>query len=319
MDFKQKIGCSSLQEPRINIPADLPAEFLAYKSDLEECTIESGKKGILQLELEEDVRIKKTVIKKHYAKVPLFIQRALYLEESIPSMAYIYVISPSGGILQGDRYTIGIKLSNNAQANITTQGATRIYKMEKDYATQMIDIVVEEGCYCEYIPDQIIPYANSKFYQLTNLKVHENATMIYSEILVPGRVASGENFEYDICYIKTLATNHAAQFRFIDVLKLMPKKDNFKARGIMENFSILGNVYILAKVEHAKYLKEEINSFVNNIRKIQGGASTLPDRHGVAVRLLGNTTEHVKEVVYEILNISRRTILGGSFSKMRKP
>ena len=307
-----------MQEPRINIPADLPAEFLAYKSDLEECTIESGKKGILQLELEEDVRIKKTVIKKHYAKVPLFIQRALYLEESIPSMAYIYVISPSGGILQGDRYKIGIKLSNNAQANITTQGATRIYKMEKDYATQMIDIIVEEGCYCEYIPDQIIPYANSRFYQLTNLKVHENATMIYSEILVPERVASGEKFEYDICYIKTVATNHAVKLRFIDVLKLMPKKDNFKARGIMENFSILGNVYILAKVEHAKYLKEEINSFVNNIRKIQGGASTLPDRHGVAVRLLGNTTEHVKEVVYEILNISRRTILGGSFSKMRK-
>ena len=307
-----------MQEPRINIPADLPAEFLAYKSDLEECTIESGKKGILQLELEEDVRIKKTVIKKYYAKVPLFIQRALYLEESIPSMAYIYVISPSGGILQGDRYKIGIKLSNNAQANITTQGATRIYKMEKDYATQMIDIVVEEGCYCEYIPDQIIPYTNSRFHQLTNLKVHENATMIYSEILVPGRVASGEKFEYDICYIKTVATNHAVKLRFIDVLKLMPKKDNFKARGIMENFSILGNVYILAKVEHAKYLKEEINSFVNNIRKIQGGASTLPDRHGVAVRLLGNTTEHVKEVVYEILNISRRTILGGSFSKMRK-
>jgi urease accessory protein len=307
-----------LKEPSINTSADLPPEFLAYKSDFKECSIESGKKGILQLELEEDARIKKTVIKEHYAKVPLFIQRALYLEESIPSMAYIYVISPSGGILQGDRYKIGIKLSNNAHAHITTQGATRIYKMEKDYATQMIDILVEEGCYCEYIPDQIIPYANSRFYQLANLKVHETATMIYSEILVPGRVASGENFEYDICYIKTVATNHADKLRFIDVLKLMPKKDNFKARGIMENFSILGNIYILAKVDHAKYLKDEINSIMKSIRKIQGGASILPDRHGVAVRLLGNTTEHVKDVVYEILNISRRTILGGSFSKPRK-
>jgi len=307
-----------MKEPSISTSTNLPPEFLAYKSELEECSTESGKRGILKLELEEDVRIKKTVIKEHYAKVPLFIQRALYLEESIPSMAYIYVISPSGGILQGDRYRIGIKLSNNAHASITTQGATRIYKMEKDYATQMIDIFVEEGCYCEYIPDQIIPYANSRFYQLTNLKVHENATMIYSEILVPGRVASGENFEYDICYIKTVATNHADKLRFMDVLKLMPKKDNFNARGIMENFSILGNVYILAKVDHAKNLKDEINSIMKNTRKIQGGASILPDRHGVAVRLLGNTTEHVKDVVYEILNISRRTILGGSFSRPRK-
>ena len=308
-----------MKDPSINTSSDLPPEFLAYKSELEESSIESGKKGILQLELEEDVRIKKTVIKQHYAKVPLFIQRALYLEESIPSMAYIYVISPSGGILQGDRYRISIKLSNKAHAHITTQGATRIYKMEKDYATQIIDIVVEEGCYCEYIPDQIIPYANSRFYQLTHLKVHETATMIYSEILVPGRVASGEVFKYDICYVKTIATNHVDKLRFIDFLKLMPKKDNFKARGIMENFSILGNVYILAKVDHAKYLKDEINSIVNNIRKIHGGASFLPDRNGVIVRLLGNSTEQVKEVIYEILNISRRTVLRGSFSKPRKP
>ena len=77
-------------------------------------------------------------------------------------------------------------------------------------------------------------------------------------------------------------------------------------------------MYILAKVDHAKFLKDEINSIVKNIRKIQGGASILPDRHGVSVRLLGNTTEHVKYVVHEILNVSRRTILGGSFSKMRK-
>ena len=307
-----------MKESSINTSSDLPPEFLAYKSELEESSNESGKKGILQLELEEDARIKKTVIKEHYVRVPLFIQRALYLEESIPSMAYIYVISPSGGILQGDRYRITIKLSNNAHAHITTQGATRLYKMEKDYATQMIDIVVQEGCYCEYIPDQIIPYANSRFYQLANLKVHENATLIYSEILVPGRVASGEVFQYDICYVKTVASNHVDKLRFIDVLKLMPKKDNFKVRGIMENFSTLGNVYILAKMDHAKYLKDEINSIMKNIRKIHGGASILPDRHGVVVRLLGNTTEDVKDVIYEILNISRRTILGGSFSKMRK-
>jgi urease accessory protein len=80
----------------------------------------------------------------------------------------------------------------------------------------------------------------------------------------------------------------------------------------------LWGIYILTKVDHVKNLKDEINSIMKNIRKIQGGASILPDRHGVVVRLLGNTTEQIKNVVYEILNISRRTILGGSFSKPRK-
>ena len=63
----------------------------------------------------------KTVIREQYCRVPLFIQRAIYLEETLPEMAYVYIISPSGGILQGDQYSIDITLSNNALAHVTTQ------------------------------------------------------------------------------------------------------------------------------------------------------------------------------------------------------
>ena len=112
----------------------------------------TGKIGILRLKLEKDSIKKKTIIKMKYCRVPLYVQRALYLEESIPSMAYIYIISPSGGILQGDRYRIDITLDKYSYAHITTQTATRIYKMEKDFATQMINIVVNDGCYFQAHP-----------------------------------------------------------------------------------------------------------------------------------------------------------------------
>lgn len=258
------------------------------------------------------------MIRERYSKVPLFCQRALYLEDSIPSMAYIYIVSQSGGVLQTDRYVIDIKPSNHAYAHITTQGATRIYKMEKGYATQSIDLNIEEGCYCEYIPDEIIPYSNSRFYQISKLRVHKNATLIYSEIIVPGRVARGESFEYDICYLKTLATNNVNELRFMDTLKLVPKETDFSAIGIMENFTILGSVYILADVDHSKYLKDDINSLVKNMGNIYGGATLLPDKLGVFIRLLGNTSENVKESIYGIAKICRKEILGGSFSKLRK-
>jgi urease accessory protein len=54
-------------------------------------------------------------------------------------------------------YRIEITLSNKALAHITTQGATRVYKMQNNFGTQMINIAQEEGTYLEYIPDQIIP------------------------------------------------------------------------------------------------------------------------------------------------------------------
>jgi urease accessory protein len=199
------------------VPEDIPLEVLAYDSKLSQLGVgRAGKLGAIVLRMEYEPHRQRTVAKEQYSKVPLFTQRVLYLEESLPSMAYLYIISPSGGILQGDRYRMDITLANNAFLHLTTQGATRIYRMDKNYATQLVHINVGEGCYFEYIPDQIIPYRNSRFYQNVLLNVHDNSTLIYSEMLVPGRVGSGESFEYDICYLKTNAKNQNGNLRFID-------------------------------------------------------------------------------------------------------
>src|ERR671931_2035724 len=164
------------------IPDDIPPEVLAYESELKHIAVgRAGKFGALMLTLEKDKQNGKTSVKRQYSKVPLYTQRALYLEEALPSMAYMYIISPSGGILQGDRYRMEITLRNEAMAHLTTQGATRVYRMEKNFATQIVNIDVGEGCYLEYVPDQIIPYKDSRFYQIANLNVHDTATVVYSE------------------------------------------------------------------------------------------------------------------------------------------
>src|ERR671919_2686033 len=158
-------------------PKAVPPEVLAYGSTLAQLGVgKAGKLGALVLRLEQDKSNGKTSVKEQYSRVPLYTQRALYLEEALSKMAYMYIISPSGGILQGDRYRMDITLRNNACAHITTQGATRIYRMEKNYATQIVNIIVDDGCYFEFIPDQIIPYRNSRFYQTVSLSIHDNAT-----------------------------------------------------------------------------------------------------------------------------------------------
>ena len=109
-------------------------------------------------------------------------------------MAHVFVLSPSGGILQGDRYRMDVELKNNAISHITTQGATRIYKMESNYATHMVTLSLKNNSYLEFIPEQIIPYKNSRFYQKTNLDIDDSSTVVYSETIVPGRIAMGEMF-----------------------------------------------------------------------------------------------------------------------------
>jgi urease accessory protein len=300
-------------------PDDIPPEVEVYGSEVKQLQVgRAGKIGALTLLLEKDQERGKTVVKEQYSKVPLFTQRALYLEESLPSMAYVHIMSPSGGILQGDRYRMDIGLKNKACAHITTQGATRLYRMDRDYATQIVNVVVDDGCYLEFVPDQIIPYRNSRFYQTVNLKVHDNGTMVYSELIVPGRVASGESFQYDICYMKALAKNQNETLRFIDVAVLEPKKRNLKTLGILDTFDVVGSTYILTKANYVKELKDEINSGLHKFMQISGGASILPYNSGVIVRMLGNVASDVKNAIYEIIKIMRKMIINASFSGIRK-
>jgi urease accessory protein len=236
-------------------------------------------------------------------------------------MAYVYIISPSGGILQGDQYNIDITLSNNALAHITTQGATRVYKMEKNYGTQIVNIKVGEGSYLEYIPDQIIPFRNSRFYQEVELSVHDSATLIYSEIIVSGRVASGEKFEYDICYIKTIASSHLGNHRFIDIIKLEPKKEDLTSDGILGNFDVVGTIYIVTSELHVKDLHYEISEKIKEFEvegRMSCGTSILPARQGIIVRILGKTAGDVKNLIFEVVRIARNQIIGASFSEIRK-
>jgi urease accessory protein len=299
-------------------PKEVPPEVLAYGSSLAQLGVgKAGKIGALVLRLEEDKGTGKTSVKEQYSRVPLYTQRALYLEEALSNMAYMYIISPSGGILQGDRYRMDITLRKHAFAHITTQGATRIYRMEKNYATQIVNIDVGEGCYFEYIPDQVIPYRDSRFYQEANLRVHDNATLLYSEIITPGRVASGEHFDYDICYMKAIAKDQNDGLKFTDVAMLEPKKRDMKVFGVLANHEVVGNMYILTK-NKIQEINMRVNDSLQSIPKVYTGATILPNNSGVGIRMLGNTASDLRYAIYEVVRIIRKIILDAPFSGIRK-
>jgi urease accessory protein len=272
---------------------------------------------ILDLEFQED-SAGKTVVTRQFSQVPLQVQRALYPEISLPGMAYLYVMSPSGGILQGDRYRTDVLLKNKAVAHMTTQSATKIYSMNSNSASQIVNITLDENSYLEYIPDQIIPYKDSRYYQKVSLNVHENSTLVYSEVLTPGRVAMGESFEYDICYLRTHCRNQDNDIRFLENTKIEPKKQKMKDFGILGEYSTVGTVYILTRQEDVIELENTINENLRDIDAISVGTSLLPDDSGIIIRILGNRTDRIFEVIFKILEISRKKILGASFSKTRK-
>ncbi len=291
-------------------PEDVPSQFASFDGKISQMDVgKTGKIGFLKLTLGSDSQRNKTIITEQRSCVPLYVQRALYYDESIPSMAHLFVLSPSGGVLQGDRYRTDIELKNGAMSHITTQGATRIYKMNSNYATQMINLHVGKDCYLEFLPEQLIPYKNSRYYQKATFKVDDSATLVYSETIVPGRVAMGELFDYDVCCLKTLCYDDKQEMKFHDNCILEPKKQTMNSLGIFGNRTVLSMMYVVTKKECVEELYEIINQIFKDNDEIIGGASILPNNSGLSVRILSNSSEVNKITVYNIAQIIRKQII----------
>jgi urease accessory protein len=104
----------------------------------------------------------------------------------------------SGGILDTDDLELRITVQPGARAQITSTGATRIYRSRapERQARSRVEVEIGEGGFLEYVPDAIIPYAGSRYQQSTRIHLARGASAIWWEIVAPGREAAGEVFRY---------------------------------------------------------------------------------------------------------------------------
>ena len=181
--------------------------------------------------------------------------------------------------------------------------------MNSNYATQMINLNVGKNCYLEFLPEQLIPYKNSRYYQRATFNVDDSATLVYSETIVPGRVAMGELFDYDVCCLKTLCYDDKHEMKFHDNCILEPKKQTMNSLGIFGNNTVLSMMYIVTKKEYTEKLYEIINQIFKDNDEIIGGASIIPNNSGLSVRILGNSSEMNKITVYNIAQIIRKQVI----------
>jgi urease accessory protein len=143
-----------------------------------------------------------TVLAASRQEPPLKVVRAFAVQDGA-ALAHLHNVS--GGLLGGDRLTLKVNVGAGASAQLTTTGATRIYRprCEALAATQVNEFTVNEGALLEYVPDAIIPFTGARFSQTTAIHLAQGAGLFWWEILAPGREARGEVFAYDCVEMKT--------------------------------------------------------------------------------------------------------------------
>ena len=84
----------------------------------------------------------------------LAVSRPLYSEDDLP---HFILINSSGGLVQGDRLFIDVRLEDGGRAHLTTQSANRIYRMEGGCAVQETSLSTGENAFLEYLPTRTSP------------------------------------------------------------------------------------------------------------------------------------------------------------------
>ena len=297
------------------VPKIVPREVKRYGSNPRQLGVgSSGKLGGLRLELARSDS-GKTIIKEMWKQVPLQTLRPFYYDENQPDLAIIYVLNPTGGILQGDRSRMDVSLGAGCKAHLTTQAATKIYGMNSDYATHIINLLLGPESYLEYLPDQTIPYRNSRFYQEVNVRVHPSSTFLHWEILTPGRMER-EHFEFDIFFSRLSVLDPSGRAILSDTTMLDPRLADLTRIGIMGGYDVLGNFYAVSpKVKQS--LVDRIHSSLSGSGALFG-ASPISLAPGLVARVLGHSTREVRAVLEEIWNKVRLEVLGSPAPHIRK-
>ncbi len=157
--------------------------------------------GFLRLRFEARANGDHTILAESEQQSPLQVVRAFPLEDGA---TLVHLHNLSGGVLGGDRLEVTISVERQAQAQVTSTGATRIYRSRnnEEAARAKLQITVEDGGLIEYLPDQLIPFAGSRYQQDTHIELGKNAGLFWWEIVSPGREARNELFAYDLLLIR---------------------------------------------------------------------------------------------------------------------
>jgi len=301
-------GTDGRPPPERYQPEWVPEAVSRHASDVDVLPTGSpGKVGLLDLSFERVGG--RTELTGHYQKAPLHIARPLYHDPGLPDMAYVMLMSSGGGVLQGDRYRVDVSCGEGASVHLTTQGATRLYRMEQDYATQLVHLAAGPGSYVEYLPDTTIPFGGARYYQRIAVTAAPDSTVVLGETMLAGRLARGERHAYTAYCSDVEVHDTEGHLLFADPLRLVPEEDPVTGPAALDGFGVLSSLYVVTGAKSARTVADTMHEALAGTG-LRAGASVLPGERGAWARILGDESPEVGAAFARLWDAVRRLLLG---------
>ena len=226
--------------------------------------------------------------------------------------------------MAGDRLALDVEVGPGAAAQITTTGATRLYRHRAGAtdSEQSARFSVGDSALLEYLPDLVIPYAGSRHLQRTEIRLGRGAALFWWELLAPGRLAAGERFAFERLHVQNQVYAEGRPLLREDFL-LEPRRKELSAVVRMFEYSHLASFCAIHEGRPPAFwraLEDQLNQIARERTRsgeIVWGASTLASG-GVTVRGLAKSGCSLHETLVEFWSVARLAIIGTVAAPPRK-
>ena len=249
---------------------------------------------------------------------PVQVLRCHYLDAAAPDMAFVMIASPGGGVLQGDRLTLDIRVREGARLQLGTQSATRLYRMPDGAARIETRFGVERGGYLEHLPDPWVPYADSRVTIETTLVADPEATVLLGEVVAPGRAARGEILQQRRFASSIVATRPSGTVLFSDAT-VLDAGDALGDPGMLGSHRAVGSLHAIGPNIEPGILRSAIAAALTGTSNAYAGASNLPNGAGAWLRVISDDTGEASRVVAAGHAVVRAAVVGSPVPESRRP
>jgi urease accessory protein len=243
----------------------------------------------MRLEFSRDSSSGATLLAESLQEPPLKVVRAFALADGT---ALVHLHNVSGGLIGGDQLALQVNLGSATNVQLTTTGATRIYRCRQEFSptTQSNLIFVGEDALLEYLPDATISFAGAHYVQKTSIDLGAGGGLFWWEILAPGREARGELFEYKHFEMRTRVTALERKIAAENIC-LRPGDRSVSSLARLGTYRYSATFYICRvglKASYWRAAEDYIRSLTSGLSRpgeILWGVSSLV-AHGLVVRCL---------------------------------
>ncbi|MFK8182444.1 MAG: urease accessory protein UreD [Phormidesmis sp.] len=256
----------------------------------------------------------KTVLSHRYMAYPLSVSPVFRLEESAQNRAYLYRMNTSPGLLAGDALKLSFTLDAGSQLYLADQAATKVHAMPEVDSQATVDYSIEVGdrATLEFLPEPLILFADAALKQTTEITLSDTATLCWGEIILPGRLARGEAYEFRECFSRVRVKAPGGRLWFTDAMKLTGKENRFAQQALFASGKVIGTLLLILPEETAtKQVLAELSKAVDSLssESLTLASSVLPQERGLFVRAVGQTTREM-QATFKLAVNAVRTVRG---------